>query len=52
MDGVEPKSVVEELLFMTMNKTSSIILQIVDAQPFDVNILVFPNNPPVRTLSD
>lgn len=37
---------------MSMNKTSSIILQFVDAQPFDVNILVFPNNPPVHTLSD
>lgn len=49
MDGVEPKSVVEELLFMSMNETSSIILQFVYAQPFDVNILVFPNNPPVHT---
>lgn len=27
---------------MSMNKTSSIILQFGDAQPFDVNILVFP----------
>lgn len=29
MDCVEPKSVMEELLFMSMNETSSIILQFV-----------------------
>lgn len=33
MDGVEPNVVMEELQFFSMNKTSSIILQFVDAQP-------------------